>query len=109
MHNKHAKLSWTNTSNCVGWSETGLLRVRQMKEPGHLALQGSPWRHLSTSGTTGNCDEGLWHSTEDYCEASSKVVLKDDKQGHVSPDTFQSEEQEHARVQRALKEPSRAL
>lgn len=77
-----------------------------MKE---LAPQDCPWRHLSTLGTAGNRGEGLWHSTEDYGEASSKVVLKDDKQGHVCPDTFQSEEQEHTRVKRALKEPSRAL
>lgn len=79
---------------------------------GHTALQGSPWRHLSTSGTAGNHGLRLWHHTEDSWETSSEEVLKGNKQGLVSPctpDTFRSGEQEHARVERALKEPSEAL
>jgi len=83
-----------------------------MKELGHTAPQGSARRYLSTSGTAGNCGVGLWHHTEDYLETSSKEVLRDDKQGPVSPcmpDTFQAGEQEHARVETAMKEPLGAL
>lgn len=94
----------TSRLGCFGLTEMGLNpNVRQTKQAGHNTLWCSLWINLSISETVGS--HGLKLCTD------SKEVLKDGKQGHVSPcipDAFQLWDQEHTRVERDLKGPSGA-